>query len=317
MGNPHRKQPPAAAIMRILLVTILAIEAACGAATTPIRPSINLAPHAKDVNSADVQAKARPNSVNSFRDTLFEPGFGLRGEQSAMFGLKPTVREGLPVIIPGVPTELLIVAIIAKIILIIILSSTMPQGSINNQLSGGGNVGVNRTTPIDDTVNDVLSNNPQLLSTLASTILPGLLPLLTPEGREVDTDLIMERTDATAFARLEGVQGELYFAQIKPVGRTASSATVVAGALEGFNPGSKYKVSFHKSGDTTDSCKNVGDLYEGTMEHTFTTDSEGRSVLLLHEENIRIRGDLGIMGRSVVIKDQEGTTAYCGIIINA
>jgi len=316
--GPQRKQSPAVAIMRILLVTILAIEAACGAATTPIRPSINLAPDVKDIDSADVQAEARLNSVNSFRDTLFEPGFGLRGEQSAMFGLKPTVREGLPVIVPGVPTELLIVAIIAKIILIVILSSmTVPQGSINNPFSGGANVGVNRTTPIDDTVSDVLSNNPELLSTLASTILPGLLPLLTPEGREVDTDLIMERTDATAFARLEGVQGELYFAQIKPVGRTASSATVVAGALEGFSPGSKYKVSFHKSGDTTDSCKNVGDLYEGTMEHTFTTDSEGRSVLLLHEEDIRIRGDLGIMGRSVVIKDQEGTTTYCGIIINA
>merc|ERR1739838_775484 len=88
--------------------------------------------------------------------------------------------------------------------------------------------------------------------------------------------------------------------------------------MGGFKPLSTYKISLHKSGDTTNACSNVGELYTGTKEHQFKTDTEGRSVLLLHESGLRIRGKDGIMGRSVVITDPQGAEArHCGIVINA
>merc|ERR1739838_727239 len=74
-----------------------------------------------------------------------------------------------------------------------------------------------------------------------------------------------------------------------------------------------FAVSPSQRGDS-----GLPELYTGTKEHQFKTDTEGRSVLLLHESGLRIRGKDGIMGRSVVITDPQGAEArHCGIVINA
>jgi len=297
--------------MRSLVFLLTVCGALADTKTSVNVPEVPVDPKLK-VDGHDVDF-VTTNRRGELFSVLFDEGYSIRDAET-LFAVSPSQRgdSGLPEIIPGIPTEVLIVAVIAKIILIIIISTQLDNEGMNN-------LGTVPVTPIDDTVNDVLGNNPNLLNTLATTILPSLLPLLISEGREqIDTDLIMDKTDATAFARMDGVKGELYFAQIKPTQKGQESATVIAGALQGFKPLSTYKISLHKSGDTTNACSNVGELYTGTKEHQFKTDTEGRSVLLLHESGLRIRGKDGIMGRSVVITDPQGAEArHCGIVINA
>merc|ERR1739838_876053 len=349
-----------------------------------------------------VQLSTAASSRAKLYDVLFRDDFSIRGPASLVMG-RNRHRPQYVRTIPGVPNELLIVALIAKIILVILTSTSggspgtftpdnmivdssnpdfpnppglgqdfeenpfsgtkVPDSPIDdvieasdvnslddvNSFSEDKVPDVNSFTehkvpdvnsftdtkepesplidvkpvsvsePLDNTVNEILSANPELVANLAFTILPSLLPLLSPEGREaIDTNLIMDKTTATAFARMDGVKGELFFAQIKPTQYGRESTTVIAGALKGFKPLTNYKISLHQSGDTSDDCSNVGRPFTGTKEHQFKTDTEGRSVLLLHESGLRIRGKDGIMGRSVVITDPQGAEArHCGIVINA
>jgi len=234
--------------------------------------------------------------VNKQRDYLLDLMF----KRSQFRQINPLIPA---VVTSGVATA---TSIATTVLLILMLTGVLePQSSPYNTDS-----------PFGNRVREIVQDNPNALADISRTILPSVVPLvLNEDEKNFDVEGVTKRMKSTAVASIEGIDGNFNFAHISP--DKGEEATVVTAALEGFDKEEEHVVTLHRSGDIRDGCTHVGDPLQEFTGDTFTTDSKGRSVLLLHEPKIALRGSNGIMGRSIVVKNVKKGHLYCGVVINA
>ncbi|KAJ8975005.1 hypothetical protein NQ317_013315 [Molorchus minor] len=110
-----------------------------------------------------------------------------------------------------------------------------------------------------------------------------------------------------------GIQGVIRFVQANP------KVCIIDGTIDGLNPG-PHHISIHETGDLSQGCESVGDIFNKDNENgrvygdlgRVTVENNGRADFRLEDNTLKLSD---VIGRSFVVAENgEGKRLVCGII---